>query len=162
MRHLVEWDSIDMRIDGERIDAIAQSFRPPPIERLQLKFLNGVLRIEGAVRKFISVPFTVEVREIATDGLRLRVPLSSVQAFGGIPIPQFLFGLVRDQLPKEIVAFEPPATFVISLAGFLPEFVETAIDKIWIIEGGLAVTIGRGGADPPLSVGAPLIPTAGP
>jgi hypothetical protein len=116
---------------------------------MQLHFLNGLLRVEGSVRKFISIPFTVEIREIHAEGLRIRVPLASVQAFGGIPIPQFLLALVKDRLPKDLIAFEPPATFVISLERFLPTFIEADIEKIWIIDGGLAVILGRGGADPP-------------
>jgi len=31
----------------------------------------------------------------------------------------------------------------------LPTFVSADIQKIWIIDGGLAVTLGRGGADMP-------------
>jgi len=153
MRHLIEWDTLDVRIDGERINAIAQQFRVAPLESLELRFTNGLLRIEGSVRKFFSIPFTVEVREFLTDGLTVRVPLGEVQAFGVLKIPQFLFALVQGKLPKELVRFEPPATFVVSLERFLPPFVEAGIQKIWIIDGGLAVTIGRGGADPPLPEG---------
>ncbi|MEO8034461.1 MAG: hypothetical protein ABI837_08500 [Acidobacteriota bacterium] len=150
MKHLIEWDGIEIRVDGERVNALAQSFRLAPIERMELTFSNGLLRVEGSVRKFISVPFTVDIREIRADGLVIRVPLATVQAFGGLPIPHFLLGLARDRLPKDLVAFEPPATFVISLDRFLPSFLEADIEKIWIIEGGLAVTLGRGGADPPV------------
>lgn len=150
MKHLIEWDGIEIRVDGERVNAIAHSFRVAPIERMQLTFSNGLLRVEGSVRKFISVPFTIDIREIQADRLVVRVPLASVQAFGGLPVPQFLLGLVRDRLPKDLVTFEPPATFVLSLERFLPTFVEADIEKIWIIEGGLAVTLGRGGADPPV------------
>ena len=56
--------------------------------------------------------------------------------------------LVTFDLPAD-VGFEPPATLVLSLDRFLPSFVAADIQKIWIIEGGLAVTLGRGGADLP-------------
>ena len=77
----------------------------------------------------------------------MRIPLRSASAFGGIPIPQFLFGLMRSRLPAQLVRYEDPATLVISLDRFLPSFVDAEIQRIWIIDGGLAVTLGRGGAD---------------
>ena len=155
---LITWDSLDLRISGDRIDALAQSFRVDPIEKLQLKFMNGLLRVEGTIRKYINVPFTVDVREIIASGTTVRVPLTNVQAFGGLPIPQFLFPLVQSRLPKGLVTFEPPATFVVQLASFLPEFVDADLQKIWIIDGGLAVTLGRGGADPPVPGADPPLP----
>jgi hypothetical protein len=57
--------------------------------------------------------------------------------------------LIRDRLPKELVRYEEPATLVMSLDRFLPSFVSADIQKIWIIDGGLAVSLGRGGADLP-------------
>lgn len=147
MPHLVEWDSIDVRINGQKAAELAQQFRVPPIETLQLRFMNGLLRVEGSVRKFISVPFSVEIAEILASGTTVRVPVRSASAFGGIPIPRFLFSLVKDKLPADLVRFEEPATFVITLDRFLPNFVAADVQKIWIIDGGLAVTLGRGGAD---------------
>jgi len=101
------------------------------------------------VRKFISVPFTVDITRIDAAGTTVRVPVSSAAAFGGIPIPRFLFSLVQGKLPRDLVRYEEPATFVISLDRFLPTFISADIQKIWIIDGGLAVTLGRGGADLP-------------
>lgn len=155
MSRLISWDSLDIRIDGDRVNALAQPFRVDPIEKLQLRFLNGLLRVEGSVRKYISVPFSVEIREILASGTTVRVPLTNVQAFGGLPIPQFLFPLVQSRLPKGLVTFEPPTTFVVQLAQFIPGFVDADVQKIWIIDGGLSVTLGRGGADPPIPGGQP-------
>jgi hypothetical protein len=150
MKHLIEWEQIDVRVDGERINALARSFRVDPIERMTLTFMEGLLRIEGSVRKFISVPFTVDVREILASETTVRVSLGGLHAFGGLPIPKFLLPLVESRLPKGLVCFEPPATFVLALERFLPPFVEADIRTIRIVDGGLAVTLGRGGADPPL------------
>ncbi len=152
MKRFVEWDSINVRVDGEKLNALAASFRVDPIERMELQFFNGLLRISGSFRKFISVPFTVDIREIRPSGRTVRVPIASASAFGALPIPQFLFGLVRNRLPADLVRYEDPATFVVSLERFLPEFIDADIQEIWIIDGGLAVTLGRGGADlpPPL------------
>jgi hypothetical protein len=150
MKRFIEWDSIDVRIDGAKLNAmVVQSVaRDPMIERLELKFANGLLRVEGSVRKFISVPFTVDIIEIQTKGTTVRVPLARISA-GPIPLPTLLVGLVRDKFPKDLVRYEDPATLVMSLDRFLPRFVSADIQKIWIIDGGLAVTLGRGGADLP-------------
>ncbi len=150
MRRLIEWDSIDVRVDGEKLTAIAREAvaKEPMIERLELRFTNGLLRVEGAVRKFISVPFTIDITRFECKGTTVRVPLDRISA-GPIPIPSLLVGLVRDRFPKDLVRYEDPATLVLSLDRFLPSFVAADIQKIWIIDGGLAVTLGRGGADMP-------------
>lgn len=126
------------------------------VERIELKFENGLLRVQGSVRKFISVPFSVEIPRIEAKGTTVRVPLTRISA-GPIPVPALLVGLVRNRLPRDLVQYEEPATLVISLDRFLPSFVSADIQKIWIIDGGLAVTLGRGGADLP----AGALPTGG-
>lgn len=147
--YLVEWDTLEIRIRGERLNQIAARFLPPPVERLELHFSNGRLRVSGAVRKFIAVPFTLDIHELPANGMTVRVPVTSASAFGAIPVPRFLFSLFSDKLPRDLVRLEEPATFVVALDRFLPEFVSADIQKIWIIDGGLAVTLGRGGADLP-------------
>lgn len=150
MKRFIEWDSIDVRVDGEKIGAMARQViaADPMIERLELKFTNGLLRVEGAVKKFITIPFSVDIKEIHAQGTTVRVPLARISA-GPIPVPTLLVGLVRDKFPKDLVRYEDPATLVIALDRFLPPFVTVDIQKIWILDGGLAVTLGRGGADLP-------------
>jgi hypothetical protein len=145
--NLIEWDSIEVRVRGERLNDLVAGFRVDPVERMTLRFSNGLLRVEGSVRKFISIPFTVDITRIEASGTTVRVPVASGSAFGGIPIPRFLFSLVQGQLPRDLVRYEEPATFIVSLDRFLPTFVTADIQKIWIIDGGLAVTLGKGGAD---------------
>lgn len=154
-KRLIEWDSIDVRVDGAKLNALAASFRIDPIEKMELQFSNGLLRVTGTIRKFISVPFTVDIRELRPSGQTVRVPIASASAFGGLPIPQFLFGLVKNRLPADLVRYEEPATFVVSLERFLPSFIDTDIQTIWIIDGGLTVSLGRGGADLPPSSEVP-------
>jgi hypothetical protein len=146
----IEWDSLEVRVDGRKLNEMARAAvaAEPMIERLELKFENGLLRVEGSIRKFISVPFTVEIPRIEAKGLTVRVPLARISA-GSIPIPTLLVGLLRKRLPADLVQYEEPATLVVSLVRFLPPFVSADIQKIWIIAGGLAVTLGRGGADLP-------------
>ena len=150
MKRFIEWDSIDVRVDGAKVAAIAREAiaKEPMIERLELRFTNGLLRVEGSIRKFISVPFTVDITRFEARGTTIRVPLARISA-GPLPIPTLLVGLVRDRFPKELVRYEEPATLVVSLDRFLPPFVSADIQKIWIIDGGLAVTLGKGGADLP-------------
>jgi hypothetical protein len=154
MPRLIQWDTLDVRINGDKLNAFVQSMRVAPIERLQLDFQNGLLRVSGAIRKIISVPFSVDIREILANGRSVRVPLRSASAFGGIPIPHFLFRLMKRRLP-ELVGYENPATLIVSLDRFLPAFIDAEIQTIWIIDGGLAVTLGRGGADLPESMEDP-------
>jgi hypothetical protein len=149
MPRLIEWDAIEIRISGEKINEIARSIRVPPIESLALCFANGSMRVQGTIRKFISVPFAVEIGEILASGTTVRIPVKSASAFGAIPIPRFLFSLAQGKLPRDLVRYEEPATFVITLDRFLPNFVSADVQQIWIIDGGLAVTLGRGGADLP-------------
>jgi hypothetical protein len=149
MNHFVEWETLELRVDGARINDLVQTMKVPPIERLSLRFSNGLLRVEGTIRKVINVPFSVDIAEMLAEGTTVRVPVRGAAAFGAIPIPQFLFSIVQAKLPKDLVGFEPPATFVLSLDRFLPPFVSADVRKIWIIDGGLLVTLGRGGADLP-------------
>ncbi len=149
MRRFIEWDSLDVRVNGEQIAAMAREMvaKDPMIDKLELRFTNGLLRVEGAVRKFILIPFTVDITHFEAKGTTVRVPLGRITA-GSIPIPSLLVALIRRQFPAD-VGFEPPSTLVFSLDRFLPSFVAADIQKIWIIDGGLAVTVGRGGADLP-------------
>lgn len=151
MHHFIEWDELEVRVDGAKLNEVVSCTiaGDPMIERLVLRFSNGLLRVEGSIRKFISVPFSVEVRRMIASGTTVYVPLERISA-GPIPIPALLVGLVRDRFPKELVRYEDPATLVMSLDRFLPSFVTADIQKIWIIDGGLAVILGRGGADLPV------------
>ena len=115
MRRFIEWDAIDVRVDGGKIEEMvrAQLAAEPMIERIALRFMNGLLRVEGSIRKFISVPFTVEITHFVTKGTTVRVPLARMSA-GPIPLPTLLVGLVRERFPKDLVRYEDPATLVMS------------------------------------------------
>ncbi len=150
MPHFVEWDSLEVRVDGDKLNTIVKSMvgQAGPLEEIDLLFFNGLLRVAGTIRKFIAVPFTVDITGIQAGGTTIRVPLRSASA-AGFPIPSILFGLIRSRLPKELVAYEEPATLVMSLDRFLPDFIDADIQNIWIVDGGLVVTLGKGGADLP-------------
>jgi len=152
--HFVEWDSLDIRVDGDKLNLMVRSMigGMPPIETIGVRFSNGLMRVEGTLRKFVRVPFAVDITELRASGTTVRVPLKAVSA-AGFPVPLILFKLIRSRMPKDLVGFEEPATLVMSLDRFLPNFVSADIQKIWIIDGGLAVTVGRGGADLPVPMG---------
>ncbi|GAC1437101.1 MAG: hypothetical protein NVSMB68_09030 [Thermoanaerobaculia bacterium] len=156
MAHFVEWDSLEVRVDGDRLNTMMKSMigNTEPIEKMDLRFFNGLLRVEGTIRKFFAVPFTVDITEIRASGTTVRVPLRNASA-AGFPIPSILFGLVKSRLPRDLVTYEEPATFVMTLDRFLPNFISADIQKIWIVDGGLLVTLGRGGADLPQVTGGP-------
>ncbi len=161
MKRFIEWDSFDLRVDGEKLNSVARSMiaGKEPIERIGLRFRNGLLEVEGTIRKFIAVPFKVDITEIRASGTTVRVPLKSASA-AGFPLPMILFRLLKNRLPKDQISYEEPATLVMSLDRFLPSFVTADVQKIWIIDGGLAVTLGRGGADLPLPPGGANEPNA--
>jgi hypothetical protein len=155
MQKLIEWNTIDLRVNGDRINELvqAQLLGKEPLEKVHLTFTNGLLRVQGAVRKIVSIPFTVDITHIYARGLAVYVPLARISA-AGFPIPTLLLTLIRNRLPQELVSFEEPATFVISLERFLPTFVTAEIQNIWIVDGGVTVTLGRGHADlPPGGIG---------
>ena len=120
MQRFVEWDTLELRINGEKLNVFLATMRVDPVERIELQFFNGLMRVIGSIRKFISVPFSIDIREIIASGRTVRVPLGAASAFGAIPIPQFLFGLVRNRLPAELVRYEDPATLVFSLDRLWP------------------------------------------
>ena len=150
MQRLIEWNTFEFRVSGDRINEMvrAQLLGKEPLEKIELTFTNGQLRVQGAVRKIVSIPFTVDITHLYARGLTVYVPLGRISA-AGFPIPTLLVTLIKSRLPKELVSFEEPATFVVSLERFLPTFLTAEIQNIWIIDGGLTVTLGRGGADLP-------------
>lgn len=153
MQRLIEWDGLELRVNGAKAAALAAAIPMPPVERVSMRFSPGLLRVSGSVRKVVSLPFSIEIRELVANGREIRVPLKTATAFGGLPIPGWLVSLFRNQLPKELMRFEEPGTIVIPLDRFLPSFVDAEVTNISIIDGGLALTLGRGGADLPLKAG---------
>src|SRR5215213_6782471 len=100
---LIEWDTLEFRISGEKVAAQAREMiaRDPTIERIDLQFSNGLLRVQGAVRKIIVIPFTVDITQFIAGGTTVRVPLARITA-GPIPIPTLLIGLLRRKFPADV------------------------------------------------------------
>lgn len=150
MRHLIEWDTLEVRVNGEKVSEIARQLigLPPPLERIGFRFENGRILVEGSIRKLFNIPFTVEIARLDVAGQKIEIPVTKISA-AGLPVPTLLLDLLKSRIPRDVVDYREPATFVLSLDRFLPSFVSVEVQKIWLIDGGLAVTLGRGGANMP-------------
>jgi hypothetical protein len=153
MRHLAEWDELQVRLSGEKItEIVGQKVREQqaPISEMNLQFLDGQLTVTGKVAKFISVPFTIVIRKIVSYQTTVRVYLEQATAFG-IPLPALLMKFVEQKFPGGEISYDPDTrSFAIQLDRFLPPFIDVAISEIRLIEDGVAVRLGPGGATPPL------------
>lgn len=154
---LVEWDSLDLRLSGSRLQAIAESLLQrvgAPVQELQLSFRDGELRVSGKARKAVAIPFQLAVRRIHAVGRTITFSLEDMSAFGFLPLPAFLMRLVGNRVTDEGVTFNAEKNVVVvRLDRFLPTFVDVEVTEIHIIDGGIAVRLGRGGADMPVPSG---------
>jgi hypothetical protein len=155
MKPLATWESIDLRVDGTRANEIArQQLVPKLADDVQLVFTPGLLRVR--VKKFLWL--TVEIERIDAQGTVVRVPIARA---GLIPtrvlagVWHLVRGFIAPRIPIDAVTLQAPLTFVIQVDRFLPPFVRAEVREIRIVDGGLAVALGPGGADlPPKSGGS--------
>jgi hypothetical protein len=78
------------------------------------------------------------------------VALEDVTTFSIVPVPRLLFQILGDRALPAGVRFEAETMTVLAQwTRFLPEFLQLTIEKIQIINGGLAVRLGYGSADLP-------------
>jgi hypothetical protein len=149
---LIQWNQLDFRISAERVvpmigDAVVES--GAPITELHFEFHDGLLRIEGKVRKAISIPFTVEIEHVEPKGKSIAIPLRKAAAFG-IPLPGLLLSIAQSFMKSSEVSYDSSTrAFIVRLDRFLPPFVDVDIQQIRLVAGGIAVRLGPGGADPP-------------
>ncbi|HVT43024.1 MAG TPA: hypothetical protein VMT00_01410 [Thermoanaerobaculia bacterium] len=150
---LIAWDSMALRVRGRRLEAFAREMlraNKAPIDELSLEFHDGEIRVSGKGRTLVPVPFRLRIRRIDHQNGTIRIPLESASAFGFVPVPKFLFHLARGMLRAEGLSLDSPAqTVVIALDRFLPSFVDVTIERIRLVEGGIELLLGNGGADPP-------------
>ena len=154
---LVSWDSLLLRISGQRITSLVGAEiakRAIPLRSLDLTFNDGALVVEGAVQKMFNVPLRMVIREIVPEGNRVFVRIAEASAFGVLPIPQLLIEIVGKKFSKEEMYFDTPRNaFVVVLDRFLPPFLDVRLDRISVVRGGITVELGPGGADPPIPGG---------
>ena len=153
-QRLVEWDRLELRILGSRIAGLARDavlrYRAP-LEIDSIDFREGDAEIAGTVRKGISLPFRFHLRTIGVEGRTLLLPIEELTVAGFLPVPMLLFRLAEGLGAVDGVAIDPERkTVVVSVDRFLPQFVDVEIEAVRIIDGGVRVTLGRGGADLPV------------
>jgi len=152
--HLVTWEGFTLRVDGARVNEMARAQAKGAVDDLQITFLRDRIHISGRKKvAFVAVPFSADVSAIAVEGKTIIVPISDVvhiptSLLSGLLLP-VVRNLISARVPGDAVTMRPPLTLVIRLDRFLPTFVDVQIEKIDIVEGGLAVRIGSGGATPP-------------
>lgn len=155
---LVRWETIELHLSGARLAAIAGAAireRNLPIKKLDLTFGEGEMRVEMIVDKLMGVPLRFAIREIEPlDGMRFRIPLHDVAAFGFMKVPEALIETVARRAPADFATYSREKNeIVIAVDRFLPSFVDAAIEEVWIVPDGIAVRLGPGGADPPMAGG---------
>jgi hypothetical protein len=155
---LVRWDSIEVHLSGARLAAIAGAAireRGIPVKKLELTFGSGELHVEMIVDKLIGIPLRLNIREIEPlDGLRIRIPLYDVTAFGYMKVPESQIENALRNAPSDIATYSRERNeIVIALARFVPAFVDASIEDVRIVPDGIAIRLGPGGADPPVTGG---------
>ncbi len=152
--HLLNWDGFTVRVDGGRVNEMAHLQAKGAVEDLRIAFLRGRIHISGKKKvAFVSVPFSADVSAISVEGKTIVVPVTNVAhiptpLLSGLLLP-VVRNLLSSKMPGDAVTLRPPLTLLIRLDRFLPNFVDVQIETIDIIEGGLAVRMGPGGATPP-------------
>ena|SRR5688572_8582092 len=160
--HLIEWDFIYLRVRGAKIHQIVSELlrtKRLPVSDLRLEFLEDALQVSARIQKGIAIPVKLTVRTIRVVGKSLQVPLENLVTFGLVPIPKLLFQIIGTRgLPDGIQLDPETMTVTVSLERFLPPFVDLNIESIRIVPGGLALHVGRGGADLPPSDRPTILP----
>ncbi len=152
MPRLIEWDTLEFRLSGERIAAIVGELierKKLPVPSLFLEFKEGELFVEGTFKKGFSIPFQGTIRSIRPDRAWLHIKLDEVSAFG-LPVPAFLQKFIEGQVRDGSVKYEDATKeLAIDIGRNIPGFIDVAIDTVRLVRGGVAITLGPGGADIP-------------
>jgi hypothetical protein len=149
---LVNWDSLPLKISGakasEMIGAMIEA-KEAPITSLFLEFRDGELLVEGKAKKGMTIPFEVTIREILTEGSTLHIRIHSVSAFG-LPVPAFLGKVLGGIVGDDSIQFDGGTnTISVDVAKKAPPFVDLTFSEVRLVNGGVELTLGPGGADLP-------------
>jgi len=137
----IAWDAVSLRVDGLRVNDFVRAQAAGQIDDINITFTEGNIHIAGRKKvSFVPIPFVADVNGISIEGQTVVVPVSILPIAAPI-----LRGLIATKIPPG-VTIRPPFTFVIEVERFLPTFVDVQIREIHIIDGGLAISLGPGGA----------------
>lgn len=152
---LVVWDSFTFLIRGEKLSPIVSAeAQRKGVENVAVHFGDGFMSIQGLVRKFIGIPFSIILSDPVTSGVSVSLRLESAAAFGFIPLPKLLLYIAEGYMEKEVVELDAESRRIrLSLVRFLPPFIDLRIESVRLVPAGILVDLGEGGADPPLPPG---------
>jgi hypothetical protein len=137
----IQWDAVSLRVDGLRVNDFVRAQAAGQIDEINITFREGNIHVAGRKQLgFVPIPFFADVNGIFVEGRTIVVPVSILPIAAPI-----LRGIVASKIPPG-VTIRPPFTFVIEVERFLPTFVDVRIREIRIIDGGLAISLGPGGA----------------
>jgi hypothetical protein len=109
--HLVEWDQLDLRVSGHKVqESISHLLRERqlPVSGLRLEFLEGRLVVSARIQKGLSMPLKFTVSAITVVGKTLEVSLEDFAILGIVPVPRLLFRFIgKRSLPDGIAIFDP-------------------------------------------------------
>lgn len=152
---LVKWDALELKLSATRLEPLMREKATEanaPVSDLRLAFREGLMTIRGKSKGFLTIPFEIEITEIRAEGKRVIVPISSISA-AGFPVPKLLSSLFEKTAASGAVRVDGTGpTVTVLVDRFLPEFVDVELDEILIVEDGLLIRTGSGGADPPEGV----------
>ena len=158
MPHLVEWDSLDLRLRGERILEIVRAQmakQRAPVSGFMLEFVEGQANVSGQAQVIFAVPFRFVVRRVIVEKGVAYIRLEEMSAFGFLPVPKLLMQIFGGKgLPEGISIIGDGSVVAARLDRFLPPFVDVAVESVTFVAGGVRVHLGPGGADPPVEVPA--------
>jgi hypothetical protein len=147
--HLISWDSIPLRIDGTRLNALLRQYVAGQLDDITLAFRNGNIHVSGRKKvAFIPIPFSLDINEIRISEKTITVPVADISHIPAKLLSIFLpliRGLIKPRIPVDAVTVQPPLTFVIQFDRLLPPYADVDIREIRIIDAGLTVLLGPGG-----------------
>jgi hypothetical protein len=137
----IRWDSISLRIDGLRVNDFVREQAAGQIDDINITFNEGNIHVAGRKQVgILPIPFFADVNGIFVEGRTVVVPVSILPIAAPI-----LRGIIASRIPPG-VSIRPPFTFVIEVERFLPTLIDVEIREIRIIDGGLEIALGPGGA----------------
>ncbi|HUP66220.1 MAG TPA: hypothetical protein VM557_13165 [Thermoanaerobaculia bacterium] len=153
MDRLLSWDRLELRMRGEKLALLARRMlaaKRVPVSLDRLEFREGMAIAEGTLRKGLPIPFRFTLRRVRLEGRIARIPIEDLSVLGFLPVPSLLFRVAEGFAAVDGVTVDPKERgVIIALDRFLPDFVEVEIEAIRFVAGGVAVTMGPGGADLP-------------
>ena len=115
MQRLVQGDGFEVRLSGERAQAVAREEirkRGLALDQLDMEFRAGEIRVKARLRAAFPVPFSFVIRKIQAAERTIRLFVEDMSAFGFLPVPAILSRLAGDRQAAEGVRFDAASNSV--------------------------------------------------